>query len=89
MRGEMEEILKEELRVLALKTRDRMQLTQNRMSELLAMSETSYSDIETGTYMCGTLTTVLLLMAQENPEIFLEELSGKFQELYEKELQRT
>ena len=84
----MNEILKEELRVLALKTRDRMQLTQNSMAELLAMSENSYSDIETGTYMCGTLTTVLLLMEQEKPETFLAELHGKFQKLYEEELRR-
>ncbi len=82
----MEGILKEELRVLALKTRYRLGLTQGRMAERLAMSETSYSDIETGIYMCGTLTTILLLQEQDDPNEFLRELKAKFEKLYEKEL---
>ena len=83
----MEEILKEELRVLALRTRDRLKLTQNKMSERLVMSETSYSDIETGTYMCGTLTTILLLQEQDDPKEFLRRLKVKFEKMYEEEIQ--
>ena len=87
MRAEKESILKEELRVLALKTRDRLNLTQKEMARKLAMSENSYSDIETGLYMCGTLTAILLLTEQENPIIFLQELKIKFEKLYETEMQ--
>ena len=81
MRAEMEPVLKEALRTLALKTRDRMGLTQKKMAEVLEMNETSYSDIEGGVSMCGTLTTVLLLMNQSDPTAFLGEVSGKFDEL--------
>ena len=48
MRQEKQEILKEELRVLAIVTRDRLGLTQREMGTQLAMSESCYSDIETG-----------------------------------------
>ena len=61
MREEKEKILKNELRVLALKTRESKRLTQKEMAELLSMSETSYSDIERGVYKCSALTVVLLL----------------------------
>ena len=39
MRQEKQEILKEELRVLAIVTRDRLGLTQREMGTQLAMSE--------------------------------------------------
>ena len=81
MRFEMEEILKKELRALAVQTRRKLALTQREMSELLYMSETSYSDIETGRYMCGSLTTVLLLLEQDNPNEFLSMIKSKFDEL--------
>lgn len=85
MRNKMEAVLKESFRELALKTRDKCNLTQKKMAEGLVMSETSYSDIETGTNMCGTLTAILLLIKQPNPEEFLRELLKKFEILYEKE----
>ena len=87
MRVEKETLLKQELRFLAIETRNRLNLTQREMAALLDMSETSYSDIETGVYKCGTLTTVLLLMEQEDPTIFLLGLKEKFIELYNKEMQ--
>ncbi len=87
MRHEKEELLKEELRVLAIRTRDRLKLTQNKMARLLEMSESSYSDIETGRTMCGALTTVLLLSMQEDANAFLLKLEIKFSEQYEKEMQ--
>ena len=67
MRNEMEELLKEELRTLAIRTRDRLNYKQKQMAEALEMSDSSYSDIETGEHMCGTLTAVLLLMLQPDP----------------------
>lgn len=87
LREEMEIILKHELRILAIKTRDRLNLTQSRMAERYVMSENSYSSLETGEYMCGTLTTVLLLQEQENPAKFLLELRIKFDKFKEGELQ--
>lgn len=65
MREEKERVLKAEFRVLALKTRDRLGLTQREMAERLSMSENPYSYIETGAYMCGTLPTVLLLISRK------------------------
>ena len=48
IRDDLKIILGEELRILAIKTRDRLNLTQREMGERLQMSESSYSDIETG-----------------------------------------
>ena len=87
MRHEKEEILKEELRVLAIVTRDRLHLKQREMAKSLEMSESSYSDIETGRTMCGTLTAVLLLAMQEEPSAFLAHVSVRFEQKYEKEMQ--
>lgn len=87
MREEMEKILKREYREMALRTRDRLGLTQKEMSELLSMSESSYSDIESGTYMCGTLTATLLLSMQDDPGFALTEMKRKFEELYKHEMQ--
>lgn len=89
MRREKEEILKEELRVLAIITRDRLHLTQNEMARKLEMSESSYSDIETGKSMCSTLTAILLLDMQSDTDIFFVNLRLKFSKMYEKELQLT
>lgn len=87
MRIEKEKVLKEELRFLAIETRDRLKITQKKMGKILEMSESSYSDIETGESMCGTLTTVLLLSLQPDPREFINKTAMKFQKLYEKEIQ--
>lgn len=87
MRHQKEELLKEELRFLAIETRDRLKLTQSEMAIRLEMSESSYSDIETGKYMCGTLTTVLLLAMQKDVNAVILRLKTKFSDLYEKEMQ--
>lgn len=84
MRHIAEKTLKEDLRVLAIRERERMGLTQREMAERLMMSESSYSDIETGRAMCGTLTAVLLLAAIEKPQLYLERLTGLLRECYEK-----
>lgn len=86
MREEMEKILKREFRELALKTRDNLELTQKQMSELLSMSENSYCDIENGTYMCGTLTAILLLSMQQDSNSVLRNLRIKFDELSSKDM---
>ena len=87
MRDKMEEILKEELRVLAIRTRDKLGITQKEMAKRLVMSESSYSDIETGKAMCGTLTAVLLLNMQDDPNTDLLRLRELFEKQHEKEMQ--
>ena len=86
IRDDLTQILGEELRFLAIKTRERLNLTQKEMSEILHMSESSYSDIETGKSNCGTLTTVLLLSIQKDPTHFLSTVHVEFQKWYAKEM---
>ena len=86
IRDDLTQILGEELRFLAIKTRDRLNLTQKEMSEILHMSESSYSDIETGKSNCGTLTTVLLLSIQEDPTHFINAVNEEFQKWYDGEM---
>ena len=85
----METVLKREFRELALKTRDRLGLTQKAMSELLSMSEKSYCDIENGTFMCGTLTAILLLSMQDDPCLVLQDLHNQLDEKHTKEMHMT
>ena len=87
MRYELNNILGEELRYLAIETRDRLNLTQKEMCKLLHMSESSYSDIETGRTTCGALTEAVLLNMQDDPKQFLRRVTGRFAEWYEKEMQ--
>ena len=87
MRNEIEKLLKEELRILAIRTRARLNLSQREMAIKLEMSERSYSDIETGVSMCGTLTTILLLSEQEDPYSYLQALKKKFNALLEDDIQ--
>ncbi len=87
MRNEMERLLKDELRTLAIRTRERLHLTQKEMAIRLEMSESSYSDIETGLSMCGTLTTVLLLSELDDPYAYLQALKQKLTVLYEDAIQ--
>ena len=86
IRDDLTQILGEELRFLAIKTRERLNLTQREMSEILHMSESSYSDIETGKSNCGTLTTVLLLSIQEDPTHFINAVNEEFQKWYDGEM---
>lgn len=85
IRNIMEASLKDELRVLAIKTRNRLQLTQREMANKFEMSESSYSDIETGVFMCGTLTTMLLLSEQDDPKSVLNDLKVKLEESIQRE----
>lgn len=87
MRNEMEAIIKDTFRVLALKTRAAHDLTQEQMAEALVMVPRSYTDIESGVHMCGTLTAILLLLDQSDPLAVLEELKQKFENLYNSEEQ--
>lgn len=87
MRRNLENILGEELRFLAIETRERLGITQKRMGETLHMSESSYSDIETGRSSCGALTEALLLDMQDDPKMFLRKVRQKIVEWYEREMQ--
>ena len=87
MRHEFEKILGEELRYLAIATRDRLGITQKEMGIRLHMCENSYSDIETGHTSCGALTQTLLLSMQDDPKCFLDRVTRKFIERYEGDMQ--
>ncbi len=89
MREEMEHVLKQRLRGLALETRSRLGLTQREMSELLSMGERSYYDIESGNSKCGTLTAFLLLVMQEDPGGTLESICDDLDRILPKEMQLT
>lgn len=78
MRQELEKVLGEELRYLAIQTRERLKLTQHEMAERLEMRESSYSDIETRRSTCGALTEALLLSMQDDPKEFLDRLMIRF-----------
>ncbi len=86
IRDDLKIILGEELRFLAIKTRECLNLTQKEMGERLHMSESSYSDIETGRINCGALTAVLLLDMQHDPKHFLNKVNEKFEEWYAREM---
>ncbi len=86
IRDDLKIILGEELRFLAIKTRERLNLTQKEMGERLQMSDSSYSDIETGKSSCGTLTAVLLIGMQEDPTGFIDTVNKKFQKWYTGEM---
>lgn len=84
MRQRCEKILGDELRYLAIETRDSLGLTQREMGELLHMGESSYSDLETGETACASsLAAILLLKMQNEPEAFLD----RFTERLTKEIQ--
>ena len=81
MRQEFEKILGEEIRYLAIETRERLGITQRKMGELLQMGESSYSDLETGETICASaLTETLLLKMQEDPSVFLKRISKRLEE---------
>ena len=75
------------MRFLAIDTRERFALTQKEMGEKLYMSESSYSDIETGRTHCSMLSAMLLLTMQEDPKEFLRKAEIKIAKWYEKEMQ--
>ena len=86
VRNDLNVILGDELRFLAIKTRERLCITQREMGEKLQMSESSYSDIETGKNKCSALTAILLLSLQEDPGCFINTVNKKFDGWHEKEM---
>ncbi len=78
IRQELEKILGEEIRVLAIQTRERIGVTQREMGELLFMSESSYSDIETGVTTCASALTVILLMQMQDDNSDSDNCTGRF-----------
>ncbi len=87
MQQEIYTSLGENLRILAIRTRDRLGLTQKEMGEKLHMSESSYSDIETGRSYCSMPTAMYLLDMQEDPGAFIHKSVKKATAQEEKELQ--
>lgn len=87
MRQELSKIFGSELRYLAIETRERLGITQKEMGELLYMSESSYSDIETGRSHCGMPTAILLLNMQDEPKFFIRSCVKKAIGIEEKEVQ--
>lgn len=84
MRQDFERILGEELRYLAIETRERLELTQREMGEELQMGETSYSEPERGETICASaLTAFLLFGMQADPRVFLHRVAERL----EKEMQ--
>ena len=82
MRQEFEKILGEELRYLAIETRERLGLTQMETGERLQMCETSYSELERGETGCASaLTETLLLNMQDDPCVFLARVAKRYGEL--------
>lgn len=86
IRERMEQVLKAELRALALKTRAEMNLTQEKMGSRYVMSGDSFGDIESGEYMCGALTEFLLLRDQADLTSIFEEIGAKLDKIREEEL---
>ncbi len=80
MRDDIEKFLKEYLRVVALKERERQELTQAQMAERLCMSPRSYAYIESGENLCGTLTALMLLIDCPARESILHDIEVKIQE---------
>lgn len=88
MRKELENVLGEQYRYLAIETRGRLGLSQEVMGELLYMSVSSYSDIETGVTNCvSTLTATRLLSMQKDPALFLQKAEKVISEYLENEMQ--
>lgn len=87
MRQELRKIFGKELRYLAIETRERLGITQKEMGERLCMSESSYSDIETGKNRCGMPTVMLLLNMQEEPTPFIRGCAGKALTAEEREVE--
>ncbi len=87
MRNDYEQILGNELRLLAIETREANRLTQFEMGKMLCMSESSYSDIETGVTKCmSAVTVILLLNMQDDPTAFLTRIDEIFMKYREGEL---
>lgn len=90
MRQDFELILGDEVRSLAIQTRNWLDVTQKEMGKRLLMSESSYSDIETGKTVCASALTLLLLLdTQEDSNVFVDRVVERFAKHYEKEMQLT
>ena len=76
MREELEKAIGGQLRLLAIRTRNTLKITQKDMAEKLCMSESSYSDIETEKFHCSMLTCVLLLCMQSDTDEFFDTVKG-------------
>ncbi len=87
VRQEMETLLRTEAHLLAIHTRNKLDITQKQMAEILVMSESSCSDIETGHFGCCPLTLVRLLALQDDPADSIRRLNEKLEKIYQQEVQ--
>ena len=61
-------------------TRETMRLTQSQMSELLAMDERSYIELDHGKSCCSAVTLILFLIyCCDEPMQFLIDLKNEFE----------
>ncbi len=75
MRGSLNDTLRIRFRRRLVAARTDMEITQSDMSQMLAMSLRSYSDLESGKSGCSATTLVLFLVRIcPDPMAFLEEL---------------
>lgn len=84
-RKALEKQLKNNIRILAIQTRAELNLTQRKMADRLHMSESCYSDIETGRSGGSTLTFLLLLEMQDKAEECLHSFSAELRRIDEAE----
>ena len=77
MRQEFERILGEELRYLAIETRDRLGLTQKEMGEELQMGEGSYSELERGETLCASALTAIFAVKNAGSSQCVSELCSR------------
>ncbi len=87
VRQDMETLLRTEARLLAIHTRNKLGITRKQMAEILVMSESSCSDIETGHSGCCPLTLVRLLALQDDPADSIRRLNEKLEKIYQQEVQ--
>ena len=84
MREEYYDKLKRFFRIKLLLRREELNLTQEQMSENLNISLRNYANLESGKYLCGTLTLVLFLIYHcPDANKFLEEIKN----LYESDIE--
>ena len=65
------DVLREMMREQFLQTRGRLRLTQSEMAERLGISERSYSALDRGEYLCGTMTLLRFMIYCHNDPIQL------------------
>lgn len=69
MRGALQQAIKEKVKEELSHRRKLHRWSKQRMAEELMMDERSYYDLELGTYLCNTVTFVLLVRLSGVPTV--------------------